>query len=284
LWVDNLDGLLGLVSIGAVELHPWNATVDDIEHADTLVFDPGPGVERQFLTETALRLCDLLTAEGLRPWPKLTGGKGIHVAAPVKSEMTHDEARRYCYGLAQRLARIDPQRYTLSAAMKERPGHLFIDYLRNGRGTTAIGTYSPPARAIPHRRAGDLEAGRTRDRARRLHDRKASAGATSPRASALNLYPTTAERSCELAAFYSAIGRPSVELMIRMLIVGYCSGIRSERRLCEEVHLNLAYRWFCRLGLDGRVPDHSTFSKNRHGRFRQGSRARSGSRRKPQAM
>ena len=51
-------------------------------------------------------------------------------------------------------------------------------------------------------------------------------------------------------------------------MVGYCFGIRSERRLCEEVHLNLAYRWFCRLGLDGDVPDHSTFSKNRHGRFR----------------
>src|ERR1700754_1767031 len=75
----------------------------------------------------------------------------------------------------------------------------------------------------------------------------------------------------DLASFYSAMGRPSVdpELMIRMLIVGYCFGIRSERRLCEEVHLNLAYRWFCRLGLDGRVPDHSTFSKNRHGRFRE---------------
>jgi transposase len=74
-----------------------------------------------------------------------------------------------------------------------------------------------------------------------------------------------------LATFYSTMGRPSVdpELMIRMLIVGYCFGIRSERRLCEEVHLNLAYRWFCRLGLDGPVPDHSTFSKNRHGRFRQ---------------
>lgn len=70
---------------------------------------------------------------------------------------------------------------------------------------------------------------------------------------------------------YSSIGRPSVdpELMIRMLLVGYCMGIRSERRLCEEVHLNLAYRWFCRLGLDGKVPDHSTFSRNRHGRFRQ---------------
>lgn len=73
-----------------------------------------------------------------------------------------------------------------------------------------------------------------------------------------------------LADYYSLIGRPSVapELMIRMLIVGYCYGIRSERRLCEEVHLNLAYRWFCRLGLEEAVPDHSTFSKNRHGRFR----------------
>lgn len=74
-----------------------------------------------------------------------------------------------------------------------------------------------------------------------------------------------------LSGFYSHTGRPSIdpELMIRMLVIGYCFGIRSERRLCEEVHLNLAYRWFCRLGLEDRIPDHSTFSKNRHGRFRE---------------
>jgi transposase len=74
-----------------------------------------------------------------------------------------------------------------------------------------------------------------------------------------------------LDPYYSSTGRPSIdpELMIRMLLIGYCFGIRSERRLCEEVHLNLAYRWFCRLGLEGAVPDHSTFSKNRHGRFRE---------------
>ena len=73
-----------------------------------------------------------------------------------------------------------------------------------------------------------------------------------------------------LRPYYSETGRPSIdpELLIRMLIIGYCMGIRSERRLCEEVHLNLAYRWFCRLGLERDVPDHSTFSKNRHGRFR----------------
>src|SRR5271157_1159909 len=74
-----------------------------------------------------------------------------------------------------------------------------------------------------------------------------------------------------LEPYYSAMGRPSIdpELLMRMLLVGYCYGIRSERRLCEEGHLNLAYRWFCRLGLDGAVPDHSTFSKNRHCRFRE---------------
>ena len=74
-----------------------------------------------------------------------------------------------------------------------------------------------------------------------------------------------------LADFYSHTGRPSIdpELLIRMLLVGYCFGIRSERRLCEEVHLNLAYRWFCRLDLSDPIPNHSTFSKNRHGRFRE---------------
>lgn len=73
-----------------------------------------------------------------------------------------------------------------------------------------------------------------------------------------------------LKPFYSHMGRPSIdpELMIRMLMVGYCYGIRSERRLCEEVNFNLAYRWFCRLGLEDDIPDHSTFSKNRHGRYR----------------
>src|SRR6478609_4069731 len=84
-----------------------------------------------------------------------------------------------------------------------------------------------------------------------------------------------------LAPFYSSTGRPSIdpELLVRMLLVGYCYGIRSERRLCEEVHLNLAYRWFCRLGLDGEVPDHSTLRshiltaspENEWSRSRQGS-------------
>src|SRR5690348_247924 len=76
----------------------------------------------------------------------------------------------------------------------------------------------------------------------------------------------------KLGPLYGEVGRPSIdpELMLRMLIVGYCYGLRSERRLCEEVELHLAYRWFCRLDLEDKVPDHSTFSVNRHGRFRDG--------------
>jgi transposase len=87
----------------------------------------------------------------------------------------------------------------------------------------------------------------------------------------VNQFFDLADLRAYLAPFYSHTGRPSIdpELMIRMLIVGYCFGIRSERRLCEEVHLNLAYRWFCRLGIEDEVPEHSTFSKNRHGRFRE---------------
>ena len=87
----------------------------------------------------------------------------------------------------------------------------------------------------------------------------------------INQFLDLSDLRAYLAPFYSHTGRPSIdpELMIRMLIVGYCFGIRSERRLCEEVHLNLAYRWFCRLGIEDAVPEHSTFSKNRHGRFRE---------------
>jgi bifunctional non-homologous end joining protein LigD len=85
--------------------------------------------------------------EGLQSWPKVTGGKGIHLMVPLEAKMTHDEAHRYARAIAERLAARDPDRYIVSAAMAKRAGRLFIDYLRNGRGTTAIGTYSPRARS-----------------------------------------------------------------------------------------------------------------------------------------
>jgi bifunctional non-homologous end joining protein LigD len=149
LWVDDVAGLLGLVDIGTVELHPWNATVNDVEHPDQLVFDldPGEGIDWDFVVASALLLRKLLRTEGHESWPKLSGGKGVHVMVPIEPKMTHDAARRYAKQLAQRLAADDPARYTLSAATSKRSGRLFIDYLRNGRGTTAVGTFSPRALA-----------------------------------------------------------------------------------------------------------------------------------------
>ena len=149
MWVDDFNGLLGLVAIGAVELHTWNSTIDDLEHPDLMVFDldPGPGVSFGFVTETAFALREMLKHEGLQSWPKLTGGKGVHVMVPLKdTSMSHDQAHRYSRELATRLAATRPSRYTTSAAMGEREGRLFVDFLRNGRGTTAVATYSPRAR------------------------------------------------------------------------------------------------------------------------------------------
>ncbi len=148
LWVDSLDGLLGLLEIGVVELHPWNATVDDIEHPDQLVFDldPGDGVEWPFVTDTALALRDLLIRHDLPSWPKVTGGKGLHLMVPIERSLTHDEAHAFAKEIAAEMASTDTDRLVTSAALSKRPGRLFIDYLRNGRGTTAAGAYSPRAR------------------------------------------------------------------------------------------------------------------------------------------
>jgi bifunctional non-homologous end joining protein LigD len=146
LWVDSLAGVL---EIGAGELYAWNATVDDIEHRDMLVFDldPSEGVAWAFVIETALMLRQMLKDEGLEPWPKLMGGRGLHLMAPLDRTMDHDQARAYAKQIAQRLAAAASDRYTPASAPGKRAGRIFIDHLRNGCGTTAIATWSP--RALP---------------------------------------------------------------------------------------------------------------------------------------
>ena len=89
----------------------------------------------------------MLKDEGLEPWPKLTGGKGLHLMAPLDRTRDHDQTRAYAKRIAQRLAATTPDRYTLASAPEKRAGRIFINYLRNGRGTTAIGTWSPRARS-----------------------------------------------------------------------------------------------------------------------------------------
>ena len=128
--------MLGLVEIGAVELHPWNATVDDIEHADRLVFDldPGEGVEWASVVETALVLREALRAEGLESWPKLTGGKGLHLMAPLERPVPHDAARQYARSLLQKLVEQRPHAYLLSASPAARhacnPRHAGAEHTR----------------------------------------------------------------------------------------------------------------------------------------------------------
>jgi bifunctional non-homologous end joining protein LigD len=147
LWVNDLEGFLGLVEIGAVELHPWNAKVEDFEHADRIVvdLDPGEGVQWDAVVAAALRMRDLMKEAGFATWPKLTGGKGVHLMAPLDRRVAHDEAHRTARRLVSALADRFPDDYILSAQAR-RHGRIFLDYLRNGRGTTAVGAYSPRAR------------------------------------------------------------------------------------------------------------------------------------------
>jgi len=149
LWVDNLDGLLGLVEIGVVEVHPWAATIDDIERPDLMIFDldAGDGVEWPLVLETALQLRDVLVDEGFECWPKLTGGTGLHLTAEIEPVLTHKQLHAYARSLAERLARTKPANYTTTPGAEHRVGKLFIDYFRNGRGASAVGCYSPRVRA-----------------------------------------------------------------------------------------------------------------------------------------
>jgi bifunctional non-homologous end joining protein LigD len=146
--IDSLAGLLGLVDIGAVELHPWNAMVDDIERADRLVIDldPGEGAAWPFVVEIALRLRDALERERLHPWPKPTGGKGIHLMAPLPRSLPHDAVRMLARNFVADLAGSEPDRYTTSSDPRLRHGRIYLDYLRNGRGNTAVGIAKPSPR------------------------------------------------------------------------------------------------------------------------------------------
>jgi bifunctional non-homologous end joining protein LigD len=148
LWVDDVAGLLGLVEMDVIEVHPWNATVDDVERADQIAFDldPGEGIGWDFVLETAFRLKDVLEAEGFESWPKLTGGKGVHIMVPLERSIIHDSAHVLSKRIVGGFSKRDARRYTISASLRERRGRIFLDYLRNGRGTTAVGAFSPRAR------------------------------------------------------------------------------------------------------------------------------------------
>ena len=134
-WIEDLDGLLGLVNIGTIELHPWNCTVDDPDHPDIMVFEL-EGIEWRAVTKAALALRNRLAADGLKSWPNLTGTTGIQVMVSLEGRVTYDLAQRYSAALARRVIEKDPASN----------GRLFIHTEGNYRTRTTIGPYSPRAR------------------------------------------------------------------------------------------------------------------------------------------
>ncbi|UHQ18740.1 DNA ligase D [Lysobacter sp. KIS68-7] len=146
---DDAAGVLELVQFNALEFHPWGAHADDPDHADRIVFDldPGPGVSFPEVKRAASQVRDLLQQLGLRSFLRTTGGKGLHVVVPLKPGNKWSLVKNFSKGFAEALAGSDPDRFLATATLKLRPGKIFIDYLRNGRGATAVASYSLRARA-----------------------------------------------------------------------------------------------------------------------------------------
>ena len=146
--VDDLKGLLGLLQMGVLEIHPWGSTVDHLETPDRLIFDldPDEGLSWDRVAAAAFELRDFLDALGLRSFPKATGGKGIHLVVPVVPELEWDDAKAFTAAVAAKIVERSPDHYTDSLPKKERKSRIFIDYLRNGRGATAIAAYSTRAK------------------------------------------------------------------------------------------------------------------------------------------
>ncbi len=147
--VGDLQGIVALVQMGGLELHCWGATADDLEHPDRLVLDldPGEGTTWEQVVEAARRVRELLEAVGLTSFVRTTGGKGLHVVAPVCGQVTWDSLKDFSASVARELGDAQPDRYVATASKAERQGKIFVDYLRNTRGATAIATYSTRARA-----------------------------------------------------------------------------------------------------------------------------------------
>ncbi|QDI05184.1 DNA ligase D [Xanthomonas cerealis pv. cerealis] len=148
LYIDDLAGLLELVQMNTLELHPWGSTVDDPEHPDRLVFDldPGEGVSWAQIKAAAREIRTRLRETGLESFVRLSGGKGLHVVVPIVPAADWEQARDFCEAFAQALTASAPERYVATMSKAKRSGVIFVDWLRNGRGNTSVCSWSLRAR------------------------------------------------------------------------------------------------------------------------------------------
>ncbi len=146
--VDDLEGLVALVQLGVLEIHAWGCRADKIEYPDRLVFDldPDPTVQWPRMVESAKQLRAFLADLGLVTFLKTTGGKGLHLVAPIERRHDWDTVKSFCHAVASAVVAADPTRYTATMSKASRHGKIYIDYLRNGRGATAVVPYSTRAR------------------------------------------------------------------------------------------------------------------------------------------
>lgn len=146
--ISDLSGLIGLVQAGVLEIHPWGSRLDDLERPDRLIFDldPGEGTGYDAVIDGALAVRRHLEGLGLRSFVKTSGGKGLHVVLPLRPAAGWDAAKAFAKQVAEDIAAAQPDRYLSKMSKAARKGRIFIDWLRNGRGATAVAAYSTRAR------------------------------------------------------------------------------------------------------------------------------------------
>jgi bifunctional non-homologous end joining protein LigD len=149
LYIDTADGLLTCVQMGSIEFHGWGGRIEDVEKADRLVFDldPDEGLDFEAVRKAAFHFREILQQIGLETFPMVTGGKGIHVIAPLVPKAEWPEVKDFAHRLAQAVAQSDPENFTAALPKAQRKGRIFVDYLRNQRGATAVMPYSDRARS-----------------------------------------------------------------------------------------------------------------------------------------
>jgi bifunctional non-homologous end joining protein LigD len=140
---------MNLVQMNAIELHPWGSKASDLEHPDRMIFDldPDPSITWKDIKAAARDMRDQLAELGLPSYPRLSGGKGVHVVVPLAPHAGWDQVRAFCESFATAMVQRKPDRYVATMSKAKREGRIFIDWLRNGRGSTSIAGWSLRARA-----------------------------------------------------------------------------------------------------------------------------------------